>query len=295
MRAATPWQGEVVTGQKRRHKKKLSMQNKRIHLLLAANTIVLYGLVLFLLPGGDIQQWVVIAMAMALMMIAPSLLINRELGNLSNQLTDKGNQLERREDELEKLKVRFNEVTTQDELTRCANQSHFLDMLAQHRAMSEREGYHFTVAVLQVDQFGEVVDQQGLEAGNELLQLFSRVVRAALREVDVIARYDTDKFSLLLSGASEADAVTVMNRISKLIAQIHVTDADDMTVTASAGVTSYHGTETAEELIEHADQALEFAVEQGRDRVAGYLYSEPEAEEVADPADKGQSAGPSDS
>lgn len=268
------------------------MQKTRIHLLLAANTIILYGLVLFLLPEGDIEQWVVVGIAMALMMIAPSLIINRELGSLTRQLKAGNQELEESRDELEKLKIRFNEVTTQDELTHCANQSHFLDMLAQHRAMSERGGYQFTVAVIQVDQFSELMESQGLEAGNELLQLFSRVVRAALREVDVIARIDTDKFSLLLSGASEEDSVTVMNRISQLIGQIRVSDAEDMKVTASGGVTTYHGTETAEELIEHADKALAFAVEQGRDRVAGYLYNEPADQEVE--STENQTAGPSD-
>lgn len=268
------------------------MQKTRIHLLLAANTIILYGLVLFLLPEGNVEQWIVVGIAMALMMIAPSLIIDRELGSLSRQLKERDVELEEARDELDKLKIRFNEVTTQDELTHCANQSHFLDMLAQHRAMSERGGYQFTVAVIQVDQFSEIVDSQGLEAGNDLLQLFSRVVRAALREVDIIARLDTDKFSLLLSGASEEDAVTVMNRISQLVGQIQVTEAGDMKVTASGGLTSYHGTETAEELVEHADKALDFAVEQGRDRVAGYLYSEPDEQEARPAAD--QTAGPSE-
>ena len=49
-----------------------------------------------------------------------------------------------------------------------------------------------------------------------------------------------------------------------------------MKITSSGGITSFHGTETVEDLIEHAEQALQFAIEQGRDRVAGYNYISPE-------------------
>ena len=77
----------------------------------------------------------------------------------------------------------------------------------QHVAMSERGTYNFTVAVSQLDQFSEIIDRQGLARGNEVLQLFFRIVKAALREVGVIARLDTDKFGLVLSGCSEEDAL----------------------------------------------------------------------------------------
>lgn len=253
------------------------MQEMRIHLLLAANTIILYGLVLFLLPEGDLQQWIVIGIAMALMLVAPSLIINRELRSLSGQLKERERELEQAREALSGLKSKFEQVTTEDELTHCANPRHFQDMLNQHRAMSERGSYQFTLAVVQVDQFEAIVEREGLGTGNETLGLFARVIKAALREVDIVGRLDTDKFGMILSGASEEDAVNVIGRISGLIGQIQVTDADDITVTASTGLTSYHGTETVEDLIEHANQALDFAVEQGRDRVAGYLYTEPEA------------------
>jgi diguanylate cyclase (GGDEF)-like protein len=133
--------------------------------------------------------------------------------------------------------------------------------------------------VLQVDQFSEVVDKHGLSSGNEVLQLYSHIVKAALREVDVTARLEADKFGLILSGATEDETVMVINRISQLIRQIKVMDDEDLKITNSGGITSYHGTEDARELIEHANTALSFAIEQGRDRVAGYNYTEPSAED----------------
>ena len=252
------------------------MQKSRIYALLAINTAVLYGLVLFLITDASWQQWVVIGIAMALMIVVPGLVINRTLQTLTDAVMEKEAALKRASDELASVKAKMSKVTTIDELTGCYNERHFLELLAQHRAMSERGTYLFTIAITQVDQFGDIIQNQGLARGNEVLQLFSRIVKAALREVDVVARLEADKFGLILSGCSEEDALIIINRVSQLIGQIQVTEKDDIKVTASGGLTTFHGTESTEDLIEHAEQALQFAIDEGRDRVAGYLYTAPE-------------------
>jgi diguanylate cyclase (GGDEF)-like protein len=254
------------------------MQKTRIHILLAVNTLVIYGLILFLLPEGNAQQWIVIGIAMAVMMIAPLLIINSALNSLERRANDAENELESLQAQYDEIKEKFSSVTTLDELTGSYNEAHFKTVLAQHKAMSERGNYYFTLAVVQVDQFADIVDQHGLGSANETLQLFTRIVKAALREVDVVARLGPDIFGLLLSGATEEDAVMIINRISQLISQIKLKDDEELEVTSSGGITSFHGTESVEDLIANASRALEFAVEQGRDRVAGFNYKPPEEE-----------------
>jgi diguanylate cyclase (GGDEF)-like protein len=256
------------------------MNKGRIHLLLGVNTLVIYGLILFLLPEGNTQQWIVIGIAMAVMMIAPSLIINNALTQLERRAIAAEEELEAVKEELANVKEKFSTVTTVDELTGCYNEAHFREVLLQHKAMSERGTYVFTIAIVQVDQFAGIVDAHGLGSANETLQLFARIVKAALREVDVISRMGGDIFALLLSGASEEDAVMIINRISQLIGQIKIKDDDALAITASGGITCFHGTESVDDLIDHANKALEFAVEQGRDRVAGFNYKAPEPEEA---------------
>ena len=231
---------------------------------------------IFLLPELDVGLIAIIAVGLLLAMVAPVVLIGIAINKLKGDVEEKAIELRRQGEELSNLKSKFSAVTTLDELTGCSNQRHFMELLAQHRAMSERGTYEFTLAVTQVDQFTEIIEKQGLGRGNEVLQLFSRIVKAALREVDVIARFEADKFGMVLSGCSEQDALQIINRISQLISQIQVNDQDDVKITSSGGITSFHGTETVEDLIEHAEQALQFAIEQGRDRVAGYNYISPE-------------------
>lgn len=255
------------------------MQKSKIYSVIVVSTVIVAAAVVFLLPVKSIEVLAIVVAGLALAMVAPIVLIGMAVNKLQGDVEDKEAELKVRTDELSALKTKFSAVTTLDELTGCSNKRHFLDLLIQHSAMSERGNYEFTVAVTQVDQFAEIIEKQGLGRGNEVLQLFSRIVKAALREVDVIARLEADKFALVLSGCGEQDALQIINRISQLISQIQVNDQDDVKITSSGGITSFHGTETPDELIEHAEQALSFAVEQGRDRVAGYNYVSPAASE----------------
>ncbi len=252
------------------------MNKSRIIGVVAVSTVVVAGAVVFLLPQATPELIGLAVGGIIAAVITPVVLINLAIGKFSSELDEKDAEIKAAADELAALKSKFSAVTTLDELTGCSNKRHFLELLHQHRAMSERGSYEFTVAVTQVDQFAEIIEKQGLGRGNEVLQLFSRIVKAALREVDVIARLEADKFALVLSGCGEQDALQIINRISQLISQIQVNDQDDLKITASGGITSFHGTESPEDLIAHAEQALSFAVEQGRDRVAGYNYVAPE-------------------
>lgn len=253
------------------------MQKSRIYLLMTVNTVVLYGLVLFLLRDSDIYQWIVIGITMALMMVAPNLVINTALNRLEREAAEANRKLEEATAKLDEVRSDLASVTTEDELTGCYNEKYFMEMLTQHSGMSNRGTYGFTLIVMQVDQFSAVVDKHGLGSANEMLQLYARIVRAALREVDITARLDSDKFGIILSGASEDDAVMVVNRISQLIGQIQVAKDPELKITNSGGITSYHGTESIQQLVDNANTALEFAIDQGRDRVAGFNYTAPEA------------------
>jgi len=253
----------------------MRMQKSKIYLLITANAVVLYAILVLMMPEADMQLYLLTGLIMAMMMIVPNVIVSRALGQLTKNVDETTLELEETRQELSSVKSRLSEVTTLDELTGCSNRKHFVDVLAQHKAMCERGSYDFTIVAIQVDQFASIVENFGLARGNEVLQLFTRIVKAALREVDVLARFNTDKFAIILSGASESDALNIVDRISQLIAQIQVNDADDIKITASGGITSFHGTESLEDLIAHAEQALEFAIDQGRDRVAGYNYIAP--------------------
>ncbi|MAV27683.1 MAG: hypothetical protein CMQ05_16510 [Gammaproteobacteria bacterium] len=56
-------------------------------------------------------------------------------------------------------------------------------MLERHRAMAIRSQYHFSIAICQIDQFDNIVLENSLSRGNEVLQLFSRIAAAAYEKL----------------------------------------------------------------------------------------------------------------
>jgi diguanylate cyclase (GGDEF)-like protein len=250
-------------------------QRFRVSLLLAVNTVVFYGCVLLIVPEGNLQQWIVLALVMALVMVMPYLIFNHAFRSMRNELEDVTGQLESARQELTQTSDRLASMVNLDELTGCYSEAYFLDAIPRHCKMAERGSYNFSVAVLQVDQYMALVEQHGPGHGNELLRLYAAVLKDAFRDVDVVARLGAGKFGLLLFGTTKEAAILAIARISQIVGQVEVLDDDDVKITHSGGVTSYHGTESVDALIAQAGKALEFAVKEGGDRVAGFQYESP--------------------
>ena len=250
-------------------------QRFRNLLLLVVNTLVFYGVMLIIVPEGNLLQRIVLAFVVVLMMVISYLIFNRAYRSMRSELEEVTGQLESATQELTQTNDRLTSMVNLDELTGCYNEAYFLEAIPRHRKMAERGSYNFSVAVLQVDQYAGLVDKHGTGHGNELLRLYAAVVKDAFRDVDVVAWLGADKFGLLLYGTTQDASILAIARISQTVGQIQVFDKEDVKITHSGGVTSYHGTESVEGLIAHAGTALEFAVKEGGDRVAGFLYESP--------------------
>jgi diguanylate cyclase (GGDEF)-like protein/PAS domain S-box-containing protein len=83
-----------------------------------------------------------------------------------------------------------------------------LTMIREIRRASY-SGLPFSVMLLDLDRFKQYNDTFGHLAGDEVLRRVVEVLRAALRDVDVVARYGGDEFIIILvdTGALEANAV----------------------------------------------------------------------------------------
>jgi diguanylate cyclase (GGDEF)-like protein len=247
----------------------------RLYLTLSVVCAAAYVLLYILLPVKDDQQGLFLAAIFGVILLAMIIVVRVPLQLLNTENQQIQEALAESQTKFIALQAQFAEVTIRDELTGCVNKRHLLELLVQHRAMSDRGDYEFTVVMSQVDQFSDIVTEFGIGEGNDVLKVFASIVKAALREVDIVARLSGDRFIFVLSGAGEEISLSIVNRIGSLIAQIQVPGSDKIKITASSGVTTYHGAETSEELLSHAEQALEFAVAEGRDRVAGYNYEPP--------------------
>jgi diguanylate cyclase (GGDEF)-like protein len=178
--------------------------------------------------------------------------------------------LRKRNQELEGMLSRAEQVAMTDAVTGLYNRRRFTDVLKREWATAKRYGHALSCAMVDVDNFKQVNDQHGHGAGDEALRHVAELVLSSVREVDLCARYGGDEFAVLFPHTPRDKAVLVMERIRlKLLAARRGWGPECSQVTISVGIASSEeqAINTAEELVEAADAALYDAKREGRDRV----------------------------
>ncbi|WP_308389538.1 diguanylate cyclase [Acidithiobacillus sp. AMEEHan] len=161
-----------------------------------------------------------------------------------------------------------------DSLTELPNRAAYLAELP--KALARTGECLLAVCMMDLDDFKPVNDQYGHAAGDLVLQVVARRLRAAIREDDLVARFGGDEFALLLGKLASLDVLEcVLNRVQSAIREkIVLADGSEVQVGSSLGVTLYPLDDAPEEiLLRHADQALYAAKsEKGDLGKAFYLY-----------------------
>jgi len=166
--------------------------------------------------------------------------------------------------ELEKL-------ATRDGLTGLMNHRTFQASFRRELLKARRTGGKVALILTDIDFFKKVNDQHGHPAGDAVLRHVAKVVDGQLREdVDIVARYGGEEFACVLVGTTDQGAEETADRIRLAVegSGCDIGEPQPKSVTLSLGVSVFpDDANTAEDLIEKADQALYRAKHGGRNRV----------------------------
>lgn len=157
-----------------------------------------------------------------------------------------------------------------DDVTGAYNARYLFTALDHEIRRAERYGSQLTLLFLDIDRFKLVNDNHGHLVGSRTLRRLAEVLAGCIRQVDTLARYGGDEFTVLLVDTGLETALTIANRIRASVAgaRFETRGAGTLSITVSVGVAAFptHG-RTPEELIETADKAMYRAKSLGRDRV----------------------------
>ncbi|MGC8120027.1 diguanylate cyclase [Marinobacter sp. VGCF2001] len=171
----------------------------------------------------------------------------------------------------EQMQVRVREERQRaltDLLTQLPNREAWQERLSFEYNRWLRYHHPLTVAVLDVDLFKRINDSYGHKAGDRVLQLIAREMRARLRSTDFIARFGGEEFVALLPETGPEEALRVLDALRGHVSGLpfHFS-GEPVTITFSAGLTGFQPDDTEESVFERADRALYQSKEEGRNRV----------------------------
>jgi diguanylate cyclase (GGDEF)-like protein/PAS domain S-box-containing protein len=170
--------------------------------------------------------------------------------------------------QMKKHEQQLQHVAHYDGLTGLPNRRLLADRLRQAIAQNQRHGHSLAVAFLDIDGFKEVNDRYGHEVGDGLLIALAQRMKAAIREIDTLARIGGDEFVAVMTKLKQS------NDCEPMLARLLQAAADPITVgetvfhvSASIGV-AFHPRDgaDADQLLRNADHAMYQAKQGGKNR-----------------------------
>ena len=148
-------------------------------------------------------------------------------------------------------------AATHDSLTDLPNRGLFLDRLGQALRQAIRRSEPLTVAILDIDRFRDTNNRHGHLAGDAVLQAVAARTRACVREADTVARIGGDEIAIVLVGAAQADAESVLAKVVAANAAPLQHDGVELRATVSVGAAGFpDDAKEGEVLRKHADAAM---------------------------------------
>jgi len=163
-----------------------------------------------------------------------------------------------------------------DGLTGLYNRRYFDEQLRRVIAETDRFGGTSSLIMVDIDDFKNVNDTYGHEAGDAVLRQVGKILTDGVRAVDICARYGGEEMVVLLPQTPIAGATELAERLRTAVADRAVLfEGTPVRVTASFGIAGYPETVPhGDWLFPAADRALYQAKEKGKNCVRSLLTSD---------------------
>lgn len=152
-----------------------------------------------------------------------------------------------------------------DVLTQLNNRMRLNEALEYELKRAQRYDGTFSIMLLDIDYFKKVNDTYGHLAGDEVLKKVADLLKKSFRKTDTPGRWGGEEFLVLLPQLDRINACMIADKVRTAIETTGFPDVG--AITCSFGVTEYTSTDSIENLIKRADDALYRAKERGRNRV----------------------------
>src|SRR5271155_615535 len=143
--------------------------------------------------------------------------------------------------------------------------------MAHAMAQALENGQPMSLLMMEIDNFKSFNDKFGHLTGDQVLRLVALAVKQNVMGQDIAARYGGEEFVVALPDSALKSAMTVAEHVRHAVMNKELMKRSSGErlgrVTISIGVAAFHPADTAQTLIERADNCLYAAKRNGRNRV----------------------------
>jgi len=176
------------------------------------------------------------------------------------------------------LEEQLRQLAFHDPLTLLANRNLFRDRVQHSLTLAQRGRHQVAVMFLDVDNFKNINDSLGHDAGDRLLQAVAQRLIKSTRFSDTVARLGGDEFAILLEGVTTiAEVETMAAALIEGLEQPFALSESEVRVSASIGVALSTFEAGAEALLSKADIAMYHAKAAGKSR---FVTFQPQMQEL---------------
>lgn len=173
--------------------------------------------------------------------------------------------------QLEEANRKLKIMATLDGLTGLYNRQSFDEILSKEWSRSDRHGQPLSLIMVDIDNFKNVNDTYGHQAGDLAIREIAMALKKTVRKCDYVSRYGGEEFAVILPQTELPNAFLTAERLRSAV-QTHAFSLKkngNLRLTVSCGVATAHpkGDAKPEALIDEADSALYKAKTTGRNQV----------------------------
>jgi diguanylate cyclase (GGDEF)-like protein/PAS domain S-box-containing protein len=176
------------------------------------------------------------------------------------------------------LEEQLRQLAFHDPLTLLANRNLFRDRVQHALTLAQRGASSVAVMFLDLDNFKNINDSLGHDAGDRLLRTVAQRIVQTTRSSDTVARLGGDEFAVLLEGIeANGEVQRLADALITTLDAPFALDGREVRVAASIGVAFAAAATGVETLLSNADIAMYHAKAAGKNR---HVTFQPQMQDV---------------